>query len=54
VVNENFYSFKRAQRKSSYLGSEGSDDRQKGVVNDESYNNQSDTDKSPGATGRKL
>jgi hypothetical protein len=51
VVNENFYSFKRSQRKSSYLGSES---RQKGVVNDESYNNQSDTDKSPGATGRKL
>lgn len=51
MVNENFYNFKWAQRKGSYLGSDG---RQKGVVNDESYNNQSDTDKSPGATGRKL
>ncbi|NRD76363.1 hypothetical protein HPT25_02530 [Bacillus sp. BRMEA1] len=51
MVNENFYSFKRSQRKGTYLGSEN---RERARVNDEEYNNQSDTDKSPGATGRKI
>jgi len=48
MVNENFYTFKRAQHKSSYLGNER---RPRNAVNDKAFNNPSDTDKSPGATG---
>lgn len=53
MVNENFYKFRKVQRehRAHYLGSEIN---QKQGVNDEEYNNQKDTDKSPGSTGRIL
>lgn len=52
MVNENFSQFRRAQKKheGKYLGGTN----QKRGLNDEEYNNQKDTDKSPGATGRNL
>lgn len=53
MVNENFDRFRKAQKehKGVYLG-----DTQEGKpgLNDAEYNNQSITDKSPGATGRDL
>ncbi|WP_284036238.1 hypothetical protein [Neobacillus sp. 114] len=53
MVNEDFDKFKKAQEKhqGEYLGS---DRRQMPGLNDEDYNNQSITDKSPGATGRNV
>jgi hypothetical protein len=53
VVNENFDKFNKIQQEhqSEYIGSPG---KQKPGVNDPEYNNQSNTDKSPGATGRKV
>lgn len=53
MVNENFDKFNKIQQKhqSDYVGSDG--DQTPGK-NDPKYNNQSDTDKSVGATGRKV
>ncbi|MFZ3588458.1 hypothetical protein ACOI1C_04085 [Bacillus sp. DJP31] len=51
MVNQDFEKFNKLQKehKSSYLGS---DKPHKQASNDPDYNNNSDTDKSPGATGR--
>lgn len=53
MVNENFERFNKVQQKheSAYLGS---DRKQPPGLNDADYNNQDNTDKSVGATGRKL
>jgi len=53
VVNEDFEKFNKQQQahKAHYLGSVG---KQKPGLNDPDYNNQSNTDKSVGATGRKV
>lgn len=53
MVNENFDRFRKAQKdhKGIYLG--GTQEEKPGL-NDEQYNNQSITDKSPGATGRDI
>jgi hypothetical protein len=52
MVNENFDKFNKIQQahESEYLGT---DRKQKPGLNDPGYNNQSITDKSVGATGRK-
>lgn len=52
MVNENFDRFNKSQKKhqGEYLGG----DNRKPGLNDAEYNNQSNTDKSVGATGRKL
>jgi hypothetical protein len=51
MVNENWDEFNEIQQKhrSSYLGS---DKKPKPGLNDAEYNNQDNTDKSVGATGR--
>lgn len=51
MVNENFDKFRQVQKKheAEYLGT---DRKQRPGANDEIYNNQSITDKAPGATGR--
>lgn len=51
MVNENFDKFRQVQRKhqAAYLGANR---KQKPGLNDRDYNNQSITDKSPGAAGR--
>ncbi|WP_157042257.1 hypothetical protein [Neobacillus jeddahensis] len=53
MVNENFDKFRQEQRKhkAEYLG--GKNNQPPGL-NDPDYNNQEITDKTPGATGRKL
>ena len=53
VVNEDFDKFNKEQQahQAHYLGSKG---EQKPGLNDPDYNNQSNTDKSVGATGRKV
>lgn len=53
MVNLNFDKFRKVQmeHKGVYLGS---DKNQQPGLNDEDYNNQSDTDKSVSATERKL
>lgn len=53
MVNLNFHKFNKLQKqhKSSYIGS---DKEQKTGVNDSKYNNQFDTDKAIGATGRDV
>jgi hypothetical protein len=53
MVNENFDQFNKAQKKhqGEYLGT---DRKQKPGINDRGYNNQDNTDKSVGATGRDL
>lgn len=53
MVNENFDKFKQIQQehKAEYLGSRG---KQKPGLNDPEYNNQDNTDKSVGATGREV
>ncbi|WP_142384077.1 hypothetical protein [Neobacillus cucumis] len=53
VVNENFDKFRKVELKhqGTYIGS---DKNQQPGLNDRDYNNQSNTDKSPGATGRDL
>ncbi|MGX6446076.1 hypothetical protein ACWM35_22970 [Neobacillus sp. K501] len=52
MVNENFDKFKKVQQehKGVYLGG----NQQKPGLNDSEYNNQEITDKSVGATGRKV
>jgi hypothetical protein len=52
LVNENWDEFNKIQQKhrASYLGNE----KQKPGLNDPEYNNQDNTDKSPGATGRTI
>lgn len=51
MVNEDFKKFREVQKKHEgvYLGGENQEPR----INDESYNNQEETDKSVGATGSK-
>jgi hypothetical protein len=53
VVNENFDKFNKTQHnhQGEYLGS---DRKQMPGLNDADYNNQSNTDKSVGATGRQY
>ena len=53
MVNENWKQFNKTQKKhiGSYIGT-GHD--QTPGINDAEYNNQSNTDKSIGATGREL
>jgi hypothetical protein len=53
MVNLNFDRFNKIQKqhKSTYIGTE--DQYQKGK-NDPNYNNQMNTDKHPGATGRDI
>jgi hypothetical protein len=53
MVNENKERFNKVQEKhqGEYLGT---DRNQMPGLNDRDYNNQSNTDKSPGATGRKI
>ena len=53
MVNLDFEKFRKEQRnhKAEYLGSGRN---QKPGLNDPEYNNQDNTDKSPGATGRKI
>ncbi|MEH7119847.1 hypothetical protein V7128_20860 [Neobacillus vireti] len=53
MVNENFDKFRKVQREhqGKYIGS---DQNGQPGLNDRDYNNQSNTDKSPGATGRDL
>lgn len=52
MVNQNFEKFRQVQKKhqAEYIGT---DRRQPPGQNDADFNNQSDTDKAPGATGRK-
>ncbi|XJZ26771.1 hypothetical protein ACF5W4_15725 [Bacillota bacterium Lsc_1132] len=52
MVNENYERFKKEQQKheSTYLGS---DRKQSPGLNDPDYNNQDNTGKSVGVTGRK-
>ena len=52
MVNPNFKKFKKVQQehKSVYLGGEN----QQHGLNDHDYNNQENTDKSVGATGRTI
>jgi hypothetical protein len=54
MVNENFEKFREVQKKHQgvYIG--GTTNSQTPGLNDENYNNQEDTDKSVGATGRNL
>ena len=53
MVNENFDKFRKVQQE--HQGKyPGSDQNQQPGLNDREYNNQSNTDKSPGATGRDL
>jgi hypothetical protein len=54
MVNENFEKFREVQKKHQgvYIG--GATNAQTPGLNDENYNNQEDTDKSVGATGRKI
>lgn len=51
MVNENFEKFKKEQKQhpSQYLGNVSQP-----RLNDEEYNNQENTDKAIGATGRKI
>ncbi|MFP5112826.1 hypothetical protein ACSU64_10650 [Bacillaceae bacterium C204] len=53
MVNENFDKFKQEQKehRAEYLGG---NKNQKPGLNDAEYNNQDNTDKSPGAAGRDL
>ncbi|WP_160722334.1 hypothetical protein [Bacillus sp. USDA818B3_A] len=53
MVNENFDKFREVELKhqGKYIGS---DKNQQPGLNDREYNNQSNTDKSPGATGRNI
>jgi hypothetical protein len=53
MVNEDFDKFRQEQKehKPVYLGG---NNNQKPGLNDKEYNNQSITDKSPGATGRDI
>ena len=53
MVNENFNKFNKVQHQhqGEYLGS---DKKQQPGLNDPEYNNQEDTDKAVGVTGRKL
>ncbi len=53
MVNENFDKFRLEQQKhtGAYLGGI---QNQRERLNNEEYNNQADTDKSPGATGRSI
>jgi hypothetical protein len=53
VVNQNFDKFRKVQEKhqGEYLGT---DRKQPPGINDREYNNQSNTDKSVGATGRNI
>ncbi|MEH7353247.1 hypothetical protein V7150_06650 [Neobacillus drentensis] len=53
MVNENFEKFRKEQREhpAEYLSS---GKKQKPGLNDPEYNNQDNTDKAPGATGREL
>jgi hypothetical protein len=53
MVNENFDKFRKVQKQheGEYLGT---DREQRAGRNDRQYNNQSITDKSPGATGREV
>ncbi|WP_157081467.1 hypothetical protein [Neobacillus soli] len=53
MVNQNFDKFKQAQKEHhpQYLGGTKN---QKPGLNDPEYNNQDNTDKSPGATGRNI
>jgi signal peptidase I len=53
MVNENFDKFRQEQKehRSEYLGGNR---KQKPGLNDAEYNNQSITDKAPGATGRDI
>jgi hypothetical protein len=52
MVNENFDKFNQVQKKhqGQYLGGQN---QQRGL-NDPDYNNQDNTDKAPGATGRNV
>ncbi|MEH7106983.1 MULTISPECIES: hypothetical protein [Bacillaceae] len=52
MVNENFDQFRKVQERhqGEYLGS---DRKQPPGLNDRDYNSQENTDKAPGATGRK-
>jgi hypothetical protein len=54
MVNENFDKFREEQKKHQgvYIG--GNTTQQTPGLNDQSYNNQEETDKSVGATGRDL
>jgi hypothetical protein len=54
MVNENFEKFREEQKKHQgvYIG--GVNQQQEPGLNDASYNNQDNTDKSIGATGRKI
>lgn len=53
MINWDFDQFKKTQQKhkATYIGS---DKEQKTGVNDPSYNNEHDTDKAVGATGREV
>ncbi|WP_423335899.1 hypothetical protein [Neobacillus sp. 19] len=53
MVNYNFEKFRQEQRehKAEYIGS---DKNKRPGLNDPEYNNQDNTDKSPGATGREI
>jgi hypothetical protein len=55
MVNENFNKFREEQKKhpAVYIGGTNSTLQSPGL-NDENYNNQEDTDKSIGTTGRNL
>lgn len=55
MVNENFEKFREVQKKHQgvYIGATNQNQQNPGL-NDEEYNNQDDTDKSIGATGREL
>jgi hypothetical protein len=55
MVNDNFDKFREVQKKHQavYIGGTNRTQQSSGL-NDENYNNQEDTDKSIGATGRDL
>jgi hypothetical protein len=55
MVNQNFKKFREVQErhKGVYIGGANGEEQTPGV-NDEDYNNPSNTDKSVGATGRKM
>jgi hypothetical protein len=55
MVNQNFDKFREVQKKHQavYIGGTNGSQQTPGI-NDKNYNNQEDTDKSVGATGRNL
>ncbi|MFD0049653.1 hypothetical protein ACFVHQ_10030 [Actinomycetes bacterium NPDC127524] len=52
MVNQDFSKFNKIQQKHKSYSGDGTNDHQERGMNDESYNNRSETDQAPGAEGR--